>query len=159
MISILLDTSFLITLMNPARPRHDVAHQYLREALRCGAPMYLSTVVASEFQVRQSVSDLPLRNFNVVPFNIDHAMTAGNLMRVLQRDPGDDRAAVKDDVKLVAQMVCESISHILTEDQNTLAKYLRRFNELGESSAKAILLADGFDVAWFNGGQRGLLEH
>lgn len=158
MISILLDTSFLITLADPARPNHPTALRYLREALAQGAPLYLSAIVASEFQVKQAVTDLPLRNLQVLPFNIDHAMTAGNLMRVLQRDPGDDRAAVKDDVKLLAQMVCESISHILTEDRNTLAKYLGRLNDLGESTAKAILLMDGFDAAWFNGGQRGLLE-
>ncbi len=158
MISILLDTSFLITLADPARPNHPTALRYLREALAQGAPLYLSAIVASEFQVKQAVTDLPLRNLQVLPFNIDHAMTAGNLMRVLQRDPGDDRAAVKDDVKLLAQMVCESISHILTEDRNTLAKHLGRLNDLGESTAKAILLMDGFDAAWFNGGQRGLLE-
>ena len=158
MISILLDTSFLITLADPARPNHPTALRYLREALAQGAPLYLSAIVASEFQVKQAVTDLPLRNLQVLPFNIDHAMTAGNLMRVLQRDPGDDRAAVKDDVKLLAQMVCESISHILTEDRNTLAKYLGRLNDLGESTAKAILLMDGFDAAWFDGWQRGLLE-
>ena len=45
-------------------------------------------------------------------------------MRILSRDPGDDRVAVKDDVKLLAQMVCESITHIFTEDSNTLVKYL-----------------------------------
>lgn len=158
MISILLDTSFLITLADSARPHHEVAKQYLREALKQGAPLYFSAIVASEFQVKQSITDLPLRNFNVVPFNIDHAMTAGNLMRVLQRDSGDDRPGFKDDVKLLAQMVCESITHVLTEDKNTLAKYLVRLNELGQSSAKAILLAQGFEAAWFNGGQRSLLD-
>jgi len=122
--------------------------------------MYLSVIVASEFQVKQAVTDLPLRNFHMLPFNIDHAMTAGNLMRVLQRDrdAGDDRVAIKDDFKLLGQMVCESISHVLTEDSNTLAKYLDRLNGLGETSAKAIVLAQGFDMAWFNGGQRGLPE-
>lgn len=48
-------------------------------------------------------------------------------MRVLSRDVGDDRVAVKDDVKLLAQMVCESITHIVTEDSNTLVKYLGSF--------------------------------
>lgn len=158
MISILLDTSFLITLAGSARRHHEVAKQYLREALKQGSPLYLSTIVASEFQVKEQVTDLPLRNFIVVPFNIDHAMTAGNLMRGLQRDQGDDRSVVKDDVKLLAQMVCESITHVLTEDKNTLAKYLARLNELGQSSAKAILLAQGFDAAWFDGGQRSLLD-
>ncbi len=99
------------------------------------------------------LSDLPLRNFHVLPFNIDHAMTSGNFMRVLSRDTGDDRVAVKDDVKLLAQMVCESITHILTEDSNTLVKYLGRLRDQGQASAQAIVLAEGFDAAWFNGGQ------
>ena len=113
MISILLDTSYLITLADPGRAHHETAKRYLREALAQGCPLYLSAVVASEFQVGQPVSDLPLRNFHVLPFNIDHAMTSGNFMRVLSRDTGDDRVAVKDDVKLLAQMVCElSLIHI-----------------------------------------------
>ncbi len=156
MISFLLDTSFLITLSDPARPHHVTALQYLRESLARGSPLYLSAIAASEFQVRQAVTDLPLRNFQVLPFNVDHAMTAGNLMRQLQRDPVDDRTAVKDDIKLIAQMVCESITHVLTEDRNTFAKHLSRMADLGRSQAKAVLLSDGFDAAWFNGGQMGL---
>lgn len=156
MISILLDTSFLITLADPSRPHHPVAQRYFREAIAHDAPLYLSVIVASEFQVKQAVTDLPLRNLQVLPFNIDHAMTAGNLMRRIQRDPGDDRLAVKDDVKLLAQAICESISHILTEDESTLCKYLARLNQGGETSTRAILLAQGFDASWFNAGQHGL---
>lgn len=85
-------------------------------------PLYLSVIAASEFQVKQAVTDLPLRNFEVLPFNIDHAMTAGLLMRNLQRDADDDRSAVKDDIKLVAQAICQSLTHILTEDAQTLVK-------------------------------------
>ena len=81
MSAILLDTSYLISLVDPNRPNHETAVSYLREALRRGVPLYLSAIAASEFQVRQAVTDLPLRNFEVLPFNIDHAMTAGLLMR------------------------------------------------------------------------------
>ena len=129
---------------------------YPREALRRGVPLYLSAVVASEFQVKQAVTDLPLRNFEVLPFNIDHAMQAGLLMRVLKRDVADDRGAVKDDVKLIAQAICESLTHVLTEDAQTLVKYVKRLNEAGQCDVKTLLLADGFDSAWFNDGQRGL---
>lgn len=95
----------------------------------------------SEFQVKQAVTDLPLRNFEVLPFNIDHAMTAGLLMREFRGDQGDDRGSVKDDVKLIAQAICESLTHILTEDQRTLAKYVARFNQAGQSSLRAIVLS------------------
>lgn len=157
MSAILLDTSYLISLADPARAHHKTAVSYLREALKRGVPLYLSAIAASEFQVKQAVTDLPLRNFEVLPFNIDHAMTAGLLMQDLKRDTGDDRSAVKDDVKLIAQAICESLTHILTEDAQTLVKYLGRLNKSGISGVKPILLADGFDAAWFDNGQRGLL--
>jgi predicted nucleic acid-binding protein len=149
----LLDTSFLITLASPARPNHAAAKAYYREALQRGVPLYLSAIVASEFQVGQAVTDLPLRNLEVLPFNIDHAMTAGLLLRDLRRDPADDRAAVKDDIKLIAQAVCESLTHVLTEDEQTLCKYIRRLVEAGRCSLKPVLLANGFEPAWFENGQ------
>ncbi len=156
MIAILLDTSDLISLADPNRPHHETAVSYLREALRRGVPLYLSAIAASEFQVKQAVTDLPLRNFEALPFNIDHAMTAGLLMRGQQRDAGDDRGAVKDDIKLIAQAICESLTHILTEHAQTLVKYVRRLNDAGQCALRTILLAEGFDAAWFNNGQRGL---
>lgn len=45
--SALLDTNFLITLANPARPHHDAAVGYFRECVRRQVPMYLSTIVIS----------------------------------------------------------------------------------------------------------------
>jgi len=152
----LVDTSYLISLADPSRQHHEAAVSYLREALRRKVPVYLSAIVASEFQVKQAVTDLPLRNFVVLPFNFDHAMTAGLLMRGLQRDSGDGRAIVKEDIKLIAQSICESLTHILTEDAQTLVKYVRRLNDAGQCSVKTILLAEGFDAAWFDNGQRGL---
>lgn len=153
MSAFLVDTSFLITLADPGRDHHAVAKQYFQEALQRGTPLYLSAIVASEFQVKQAVTDLPLRNFEVLPFNIDHALTAGLLLREMRHDAGDDRVSVKDDLKLIAQSICESLTHVLTEDQNTLAKYVARFNALGRCSLRFVLLADGFESAWFENGQ------
>ncbi len=157
MSAFLVDTSFLISLADTSRPHHATALAYFREALQQGVPMYLSAIAASEFQVKQAVTDLPLRNFEVLPFNIDHAMQAGLLMRQIRREAGDDRAVVKDDVKLIAQAICESLTHLLTEDARTLARYLEQLRSAGECSVQPILLKDGFDSAWFNNGQRGLL--
>ena len=119
--------------------------------------MYLSTVVISEFQVKQAISDLPLRNFVVLPFNIDHAMKCGLLIRNMARDLDDDRVRVKDDFKLVAQCDCEAISHLLCEDASTLAKYLKRANDTSLATTKVVLLKDGFDAAWFENGQARLV--
>lgn len=155
--SVLLDTSFLITLSDPARPHHATALAYYRECTQRQVPMYLSTIVISEFQVKQAINDLPLRNFVVLPFNADHAMRCGLIIRNMARDPEDDRVRVKDDFKLLAQCDCESISHLISEDASTLAKYLNRAQTNGLASTKAILLRDGFDTAWFENGQTRLV--
>jgi hypothetical protein len=118
--------------------------------------MFLSTVVVSEFQVKQAYTTLPLRNLIVLPFNIDHAERCGTLIAQFPRDQGDDRVRVKDDIKLIAQCDIEGISHILCEDHNTLAKYLQRVEAGPTPSIKAVLLKDGYDAAWFDGGQMAL---
>lgn len=155
--SVLLDTSFLISLSDPARANHATAVQYYKECVHRQVPMYLSTIVISEFQVRQAINDLPLRNFVVLPFNVDHAMRCGLIIRKMVRDPEDDRVRVKDDFKLLAQCDCEAITHLISEDASTLAKYLDRARDTGLAATKVVLLRHGFDTTWFENGQTRLL--
>jgi hypothetical protein len=94
----------------------------------------------------------------VLPFNIDHGMKAGQLWKLISRDEGDSKAVVKDDLKLIAQCACEgSISHLLTGDERTLAKYLRQLSQAGQPVPRPVVLSTGFDAAWFDNGQAGLL--
>jgi predicted nucleic acid-binding protein len=157
----LLDTSFLITLVNPERSHHETAKSYYREALLRAAPLYLSTIVASEFQVGQPLQTLPLHQFIVLPFNFDHAVMAGDFYNALVqigRDWEGQRGAVKDDVKLLAQAECSAIPYLLTADEQTLCKYARRLSDAGHSNVRPVVMSTGFDVAWFQEGQRSLPE-
>lgn len=155
---VLADTSFLISLAKPAERNHEAARLCFRACLDRQVPIYLSAIVIAEFSVKQSIFDLELRNFLVLPFNIDHALKAGHLWNLVERDGASPRSAVKDDLKLIAQCACEAgISHVLTGDDRTLAKYLRSLREQGQLSTVPILLADGFDESWFDGGQHKLL--
>ncbi len=120
--------------------------------------MYLSAIVISEFQVKQAINDLPLRNFVVLPFNVDHAMRCGILVRQLVRDAADDRVRVKDDFKLIAQCDCEGVSHLLSEAASTLVKYLHRSQAPSVPVTQSILLKDGFELAWFANGQKPLRD-
>ena len=124
--SVLVDTSFLISLVDEHRPHHSIATQYYRLALEQKAPLYLSAIVASEFAIKQPITDLPLRQFRILPFNIPHAIRAAELWRLIERDDGDNRSVVRDDMKLLAQAAKESIPIVLTEDAKTLHKYCDR---------------------------------
>lgn len=156
--SVLLDTSFLISLVDGSRPNHRVAVRYYRLLLGQQIPMYFSAIVAAEFGVKQPITDLPLRNFRPIPFSVPHGQVAGALWGDLNpHESGVSRRVARDDVKLIAQACHEKIPYILTEDRSTLLKYCDRLKVLERCRIHAIALADGFDACAFNeGGQQGL---
>lgn len=107
-ISVLLDTSFLISFVNENRPNHGIATQYYRFMVEQRVPMYFSAIVAAEFAIKQSITDLPLRNFRDLQFNIPHGVKTALLMNALgKRDDDDNRVAVFNDIKLMAQAAHE----------------------------------------------------
>lgn len=145
--SVLLDTSFLITLVNENRTHHTAAKQYYRHMLQNNVPMHFSSVVAAEFGIKQPIADLPLNNFRILNFNVAHAQEAATLWNALgQRDDGDARAVVRDDLKLLAQASQESIEFILTEDARTMHKYCGRLNAMGLTITRSVTLKDGFSA-------------
>lgn len=155
--SVLLDTSYLISLVSQHRPNHEVAVAYYRHMLAHQLRMFVSAIAVSEFSVKQPVTDLPLRNFILLPFNVTHGVEAARLWNAIKRDEGDDRSVVRDDVKLLAQAERESIPFLLTDDKNTMYKYCERLRAGHTVKVKAIRLSDGFDDCAFRlDGQTGL---
>lgn len=155
--SVLLDTSFLISLVDSKRTNHAVASKYYRHMLDEQISMYFSAISASEFAIKQPITDLPLKNFRSIPFNITHSIEAARLWNLTARDKDDARHIVRDDVKLIAQAVKESVSFILTEDAKTLYKYCHNLRENGCIQVRPIKLIDGFEsYAFRTDGQRGL---
>jgi PIN domain len=146
--SVLLDTSFLISLVSSSkdRPNHEIASCYYKFLLEHQSPLYFSAIVAAEFAIKQPITDLPLKNFRAIPFNMPHSIEAARIWNLLSRhDSGDNRSCVRDDVKLMAQASHEAIPFILTEDASTLYKYCERLRVSGNCNIRAIKLADGFD--------------
>jgi hypothetical protein len=136
MVQVSLDTSFLISFADPGRANHAVAVDYFRHCLAQQIPMWLSTVAAGEFEVGQPVSDLPLQNFRIQPYNLPHAIRAAAFFRALRQD---DAKPVD-----IAQAAEENIAVILTEDRNTLSKLAERLRAAGQSEVRVLLLTEGF---------------
>jgi predicted nucleic acid-binding protein len=159
-VMVLLDTSFLISLVDNRRHNHIIAAQYYRLLLERQVPMFFSAIVAAEIAIKQPITELPLKNFRVMPFNIPHSIEAARIWNLLgSHDAGDTRAVVRDDVKLMAQAAHEKIPFILTEDASTLFKYCERLNKAGKLSIKAVKLVDGYHPTELNlDGQQNLLE-
>lgn len=111
--------------------------------------MWVSTIAAGEFEVGQPVSDLPLQNFRILPYNLPHAIKAAALYKADRglnppKSPDDKRPLVINDLKIIAQCEVEGIPLILTEDENTLARIVGRLRPTGHLRLRALLLKDGF---------------
>lgn len=144
---VMLDTSFLIAYADPDREHHSVAKAYFREAIRLNLPLLLSTLVVAEFERKQPLSDLGLRNFRVVPFNFDDGQEAARLAEQLfPKDADNDRVCLAADVKIVAQAKRAGAVVILTEDQKTMAKYVDGLRDKGLVDCYPVLTKDGFDA-------------
>lgn len=80
--------------------------------------MHLSTIVISEYEFKQRVTDLGLGNFIVLPFNAEDAITMARVFSVMHaaREAGDECDSVNDDAKLLGQCVVGGITHFAIDD-------------------------------------------
>jgi predicted nucleic acid-binding protein len=147
MLKICVDTSFLITFADPSRPNHSFAVDYFRHCVGNGHMLCLSTLVVAEFECGQPITDLPLGNFHILPFNFRHAVESANYHRQIKgTEPVDEanRYVVRNDLKILAQAHIEQCSIIITEDANTLTRWAERLRGSDQCRVSSILLKDGF---------------
>jgi len=158
-LGVVLDTSYLITLADPSRPHHEIARRYWRYFLDESIPIFLPAIVISEFYLRQEIDPPILRNCIILPFNWKDALKAAELDFSQFKTETTDRVALKDDMKILAQAAVVEASHIITDDEQSLYRYAESLQKAGKVNFKAIKLADNFDPAFFNDGQRELGEN
>jgi len=133
---VVLDTSFLITLADPGRARHDVARRYWRHFTEQALPVFLPTIVVSEFCIRQEIPPDILRACIVLPFNWDDAIKAAELdfSRFKVDREGESRVALKDDVKIIAQAIVKDAAWIITDDTRSFYKFARKLAAAGKGA-------------------------
>jgi len=121
--SVLLDTSFLIRLLNKEEKLHEHAKGYYRYFLDQEYELKVSTIAIAEYCVRGKREDLPLKQVLVSPFNIDDAEQAGHFARILFENKGVlskkklPRLIIPNDSKLFAQAHNDTdVTHYATAD-------------------------------------------
>src|SRR5687768_11428746 len=124
--SVLLDTSFFIRLLNDEDPLHKNAREYFRYFLNKEIILKVSTITIAEYCVLGKLEELPLRNIQILPFNLDHAQKAGEFAKAIFESKGTSkeqlkpRAIIPNDSKLFAQADTDrSITHFVTSDSRS----------------------------------------
>ena len=112
--AVLLDSGFLIRLMNPDEPLHPVALRYFREFVEQGVQCKVSTIALAEYGVKDDLSHLPMQYLQVLPFHYNHAARAAQLMRTILRVKKErgaviqPRAVIPNDTKMFGQASSET---------------------------------------------------
>lgn len=131
--AVLLDTSFFLRFLNDNDPLFKNADGYFRYFLQKEITMMISTISIAEYCVGGDVHELPLRNLQIVPFNLDHSKRTGEFAKIVFQNKGKlklkERNIIPNDTKLFAQADCEkAVEFYLSSDteSNKIYNLLRQ---------------------------------
>lgn len=134
--SVLLDTSFFLRFLNDADPLFKNADNYFRYFLQQNIIMVISTISIAEYCVGGEVHELPLKNLQILPFNIDHSRRTGEFAKIVFQNKNklklNERNIIPNDTKLFAQADTETnIEYFLSSDSesNKIYSLLKRENK------------------------------
>jgi hypothetical protein len=126
--SVLLDTSFFIRFLKESDPLFRNANDYFRYFLQHNIAMKISTISIAEYCTGGSLDELPLRNLEIVPFNLNHAKRTGEFANIVFQKKGslkfDNRNIIPNDTKLFAQADCDkTVDYYLSSDSESFKVY------------------------------------
>jgi hypothetical protein len=126
--AILLDTSFFLRFLNDGDALFKNADDYFRYFLSEDISMIISTISIAEYCVGGDVHELPLKNLQILPFNVDHAKRTGEFAKIIFKNKNklklNERNIIPNDTKLFAQADTEaSIAYYLSSDTESLKIY------------------------------------
>lgn len=126
--AVLLDTSFFLRFLNDNDPLFKNADGYFRYFLEKDIVMMISTVSIAEYCVGGDVHELPLKNLQIVPFNLDHAKRTGDFAKIIFQHKNKlqlkERNIIPNDTKLFAQADAEkTVELYLSSDSESFKIY------------------------------------
>lgn len=126
--AVLLDTSFFLRFLNDTDPLFKNADDYFQYFIQQKISMMISTISIAEYCVGGDIHELPLKNLQVVPFNIDHAKRTGEFAKFIFQHKGNlnlkQRNIIPNDTKLFAQADAETlIEFYLSSDTESIKIY------------------------------------
>lgn len=120
----LLDTSFFLRFLNESDPLFENADGYFRYFLQQKIDMIISTISIAEYCVGGDVHELPLKNLQILPFNLDHGKRTGEFAKIVFQNKGKlnlkERNIIPNDTKLFSQADIEkTIEFYLSSDSES----------------------------------------
>jgi hypothetical protein len=128
--AVLLDTSFFIRFLNETDPLYENADGYYKYLMMEKFDLVISTISIAEYCSRGDINELPLRNLQILPFNLNHGKRTGELARIAFKARREEtlklkeRMLIPNDTKLFSQADLEEyILFYLSSDLESLKIY------------------------------------
>ncbi|MCK9254287.1 MAG: hypothetical protein GX793_08785 [Bacteroidales bacterium] len=128
--AVLLDTSFFLRFLNDKDPLFKNADGYFRYFLQEEIDMLISTISIAEYCIGGNIQELPLKNLQILTFNLNHAQRTGEFAKIAFQERANknlqvyDRKIIPNDTKLFAQADCEKlIKFYLSSDSESFKVY------------------------------------
>ena len=128
--SVLLDTSFFVHLLDDRSSLHNNAIGYYKYYLEKEIALKISTITIAEYCVKGKIEELPLKNIQIIPFNLSQAKRTGEFAKIIfeekkvSKEKLLPRAIIPNDSKLFAQAdLDKSITHFVTSDSRSKSIY------------------------------------
>jgi hypothetical protein len=128
--AVLLDTSFFLRFLNESDPLFGNADGYFRYLIQEKFDLVISTISIAEYCSGGDISELPLRNLQILPFNLNHGKRTGEFAKIAFQARREkilevkDRLLIPNDTKLFSQADTEEyIQYYLSSDVESLKIY------------------------------------
>ena len=139
------DTSFFIRLLDKSDPLHANAKGYFRYFTENHFELLISTIAIAEYCVGGNIYELPLKNLQIVPFNLNHSQRTGEFAKIAFQAKKigvlkmNERNIIPNDTKLFAQADCETIVEFYLSSDTESQKI---YNLLKENSTPKFQFID-----------------
>lgn len=121
--SVLIDTCFMVGLLNANSIHHKNAKDYFRYFLDNDIPIYFSTISVAEYCIRGEYDTIPFEDVRILPFTLFDGKETGRFGQVLYKArlegilDKEERIAIPNDAKLFAQAsIRPDIRYFVTSD-------------------------------------------
>jgi len=119
--AVLLDTSFFLRFLHENSALFSNADGYFKYFLQNDIKMFISTISIAEYCVGGDINELPLKNLQIIPFNLDHSKKTGEFAKIVFQNKNKlqirERNLIPNDTKLFATADIEkSIEFYLSSD-------------------------------------------
>ena len=104
--AVLLDTSFFLRFLHENSALFSNADGYFKYFLQNDIKMFILTISIAEYCVGGDINELPLKNLQIIPFNLDHSKKTGEFAKIVFQNKNKlqirERNLIPNDTKLFA---------------------------------------------------------